>query len=102
MALFSVGHSNVDIDAFISLLERNGIEVLVDTRSQPYSRYLPHFNQSALKKAVTEAGIEYCYMGDTLGGRPEDPRFYFESGKVDYDLLATADYYVAGIDALIE
>ena len=36
--LFTIGHSNLDLDHFIRLLKDNKIEVLVDVRSRPYSR----------------------------------------------------------------
>jgi uncharacterized protein (DUF488 family) len=102
MTLYSIGHSNADIGAFIKLLKDRQVLALVDTRSKPYSRFLPHFNQGNLKIAVEEAGVEYVYLGDRIGGRPEDSRYYFESGKVDYELLATDQAYLAGIEALIE
>ena len=102
MILYSVGHSNADIDSFIALLKRHKIQVLVDTRSKPYSRFLPHFSQGNLRIAIEEAGVEYVYLGDKIGGRPDDPRYYYDSGKVDYSLLATDSRYKAGVDALVE
>ncbi|MBW4637908.1 MAG: DUF488 domain-containing protein [Gloeocapsa sp. UFS-A4-WI-NPMV-4B04] len=39
------------LQAFIELLQ-HGMTALVDVRSYPYSRYLPHFNQAALKIAL--------------------------------------------------
>jgi hypothetical protein len=41
MILYSIGHSNAEISAFLGLLTRYRIELLIDTRSQPYSRYAP-------------------------------------------------------------
>ncbi|MGH9822588.1 MAG: DUF488 family protein [Blastocatellia bacterium] len=102
MTLFSIGHSNVAIEGFVELLRSNGIEVLVDTRSQPYSRYLPHFAQRELRRAVEDAGIQYVYLGDKIGGRPEGSQFYLESGKVDYDLLSLSEDYLAGSDKLVQ
>ena len=80
MKLFSIGHSNATIEAFLDLLRRNEIVVLVDTRSQPYSRYTTHFSREALKQSLTENGIEYVYLGRQIGGRPEGEEFYFQSG----------------------
>jgi len=42
--------------------------VLVDVRSAPYSRYVPHFNQTGLEKAVESGGMIYLYLGRELGG----------------------------------
>ncbi len=63
MELFSIGHSNAEINAFIDLLRRYEITALVDTRSQPYSRYNQHFSRDSLKLSLEEAGIEYCLSG---------------------------------------
>ena len=102
MKLFSIGHSNATIEAFLDLLRRNEIVVLVDTRSQPYSRYTTHFSREALKQSLIENGIEYVYLGRQIGGRPEGEEFYFQSGKVDYDLVAESEIYLAGIEQLLK
>lgn len=102
MTLYTIGHSNAEIEAFTSLLGRYEIELLVDTRSQPYSRYTPQFNRETLKASLNSAGIAYAFMGDSLGGRPIGEQFYFPSGKVDYDLLEQAEFYQAGLEKLLE
>jgi uncharacterized protein (DUF488 family) len=101
MALYSIGHSNSDIDAFIDLLRRHEISLLVDARSKPYSRYNPHFSRDELKHSLNESGIEYLFMGQQLGGKPEDESFYFQSGKVDYEMLAQSPRYLGGIEQLL-
>ena len=102
MKLYTIGHSNAESEAFTVLLQRHEIELLVDTRSQPYSRYTPQFNRETLKAALNSAGIAYAFMGDSLGGRPAGEQFYFPSGKVDYDLLEQADFYQAGLERLLD
>ena len=101
MPLFSIGHSNAGIDDFIELLRRNEIDLLVDTRSKPYSRYNPHFSREPLKQALNEHQIDYVFLGDRIGGKPEGEAFYFQSGKVDYDRVAEAPFYLAGLEQLI-
>src|SRR5262245_1805651 len=88
MTLYSIGHSNVAIDAFIDLLRRHEIATLVDARSRPYSRYNRHFSREPLQQSIEEEGIRYVYLGKEIGGHPEDSKLYFESGKVDYELVA--------------
>jgi uncharacterized protein (DUF488 family) len=102
MTLFSIGHSNAQIRPFIELLQQNGIAVLIDARSKPYSRYNPHFSRDALQLALSEYGIEYVYLGDKIGGRPESADYYFESGRVDYEQLARAPFYMEGIEQMLE
>jgi uncharacterized protein (DUF488 family) len=101
MPLFSIGHSSASIEDFIELLRRHGIDVLVDTRSKPYSRYNPHFSREPLKQSLNEQGMAYVFLGDRIGGKPEDETFYFQSGKVDYERLAESPFYLAGIERLI-
>ncbi|HKC88582.1 MAG TPA: DUF488 domain-containing protein [Blastocatellia bacterium] len=101
MELFSIGHSNAEINAFIDLLRRYDIAALIDTRSQPYSRYNQHFSREHLKLSLEEAGVEYFYLGKELGGRPEDPALYFQNGMVDYDLVAESSLYLEGIERLL-
>ena len=101
MTIYSIGHSNAEAALFLDLLRRYLIERLVDTRSQPYSRYATQFNRDALRRSLSEANVEYAYMGDLIGGRPEDLEYYLGSGKVDYELLAAAPFYLSGIDRLL-
>lgn len=102
MTLFSIGHSNASLENFLHLLRRHEIRLLVDTRSKPYSRYNTHFSREPLKQSLTEQGIEYVFLGDRIGGKPENEEFYFQSGKVDYERLAESPAYLAGIAQLIQ
>jgi uncharacterized protein (DUF488 family) len=100
MTIYTIGHSNIAIARFIDLLRSYTIQVLVDTRSQPYSRYAPQFNRESLKTAMEHAGIAYIHLGDQLGGRPRGARYYLATGAVDYDQLAEAPFYREGIERL--
>ena len=99
--IYTVGHSNISQEAFIALLRRHGVEVLVDVRSAPYSKYVPHFNGDALKRAVVRAGIKYLYLGGELGGRPREREFYDTKGHVRYDLIAESPEFREGIERLL-
>jgi uncharacterized protein (DUF488 family) len=68
MTIYTIGHSTRTIDEFIDLLKQHGIQVLVDIRSFPVSRRLPHFNRENMEKSLAQANIEYRWMKD-LGGR---------------------------------
>ncbi|MBT5675698.1 MAG: DUF488 family protein, partial [Rhodospirillaceae bacterium] len=43
--LHTIGHSNHDIGTFVGLLMAQQIETVIDVRSWPASRRLPHFNR---------------------------------------------------------
>lgn len=102
MKLFSIGHSNATMEAFLDLLRRQAIAVLVDTRSQPYSRYNPHFSREPLKQSVNEQGIEYVYLGNRIGGKPEGREFYFPNGKVNFEALSQSSVFLTGIEQLLK
>lgn len=100
--LYTIGHSNHDQAAFCGLLRQHRIEVLADVRSQPYSRYTPQFNKDELQAALKEFGIAYLFMGDQLGGRPDGAEYYDEQGYVLYHRVAESDFFLRGIDRLLE
>jgi uncharacterized protein (DUF488 family) len=66
--LFTIGHSTRTLDELIQSLQAHSIETLVDIRSFPMSRRLPHFNRESLEKSLPDAGIRYVWMKE-LGGR---------------------------------
>jgi uncharacterized protein (DUF488 family) len=68
--LYTVGHGNHPIDRFIELIGSVGIELVIDVRSVPFSRFAPQFNKAVLEKSLGSAHIGYYYLGDLLGGRP--------------------------------
>src|SRR2546425_1070241 len=100
-AILTIGHSNASLEAVIALLLRH-VEVLVDTRSQPYSRHSPHFSRETLQRAVRDAGLRYLFMGDALGGRPSAGECYDAEGRVSYDKVEEQDFYRQGIERLID
>ncbi|MDW8283115.1 MAG: DUF488 domain-containing protein [Myxococcales bacterium] len=100
--VLTIGHSKHPIEKFIGLLREHGVEVLVDARSQPFSRFSPQFSRKALERAVTEAPIRYLFMGDLLGGRPEPRECYDAEGNVDYDRVEAQEFYERGIERLFD
>jgi uncharacterized protein (DUF488 family) len=66
--IYTIGHSTRTSDELIAALKGHGIEVLVDIRSFPASRRLPHFNRETLEAELPRHGIQYLWMKE-LGGR---------------------------------
>ena len=66
--LFTLGHSTRSLDELMEVLQAHSIQTLVDIRSFPMSRRLPHFNRESLEETLPGAGIRYVWMKD-LGGR---------------------------------
>jgi uncharacterized protein (DUF488 family) len=99
--LLTVGHSNHAHEHFQALLSEHGVEVLVDVRSWPHSRYVEWVDRSRLPGVVNHAGAKYLFLGDQLGGRPESPEFYDGEGHVLYSRVATSPDFRAGIERLL-
>jgi uncharacterized protein (DUF488 family) len=96
--LFTIGHSNLEIADFLAVLAAHGVRTLCDVRSRPASFRFPQFNREPLESALASAGVRYEFFGETLGGRPADPRVYREDGLVDYAARRRAPDFAAGIE----
>lgn len=102
LTLYTIGHSNHELEQFLELLRQHEIQVLTDVRSQPYSAYTSHFNREALQSAVVSSGMNYVYMGDQLGGRPDGEQFYDQAGHVLYYRVAESPNFLEGIRRLLK
>ena len=67
--IFTIGHDNHERATFLSLLACQGVNLLVDVRSRPYSRYMPHFSKEALEASLKSWGVGYLFLGRELGGQ---------------------------------
>ena len=63
MTVFTIGYEGLDIDAFMSLLAKHGIETVVDIRELPLSRK-PGFSKKALDSVLNLSGLEYVHLVD--------------------------------------
>ncbi len=99
--LYTIGYGARDISSFIAALQKAEIAYLIDIRSRPYSRYKPDFSREPLAEHLQRAGIRYVYMGDALGGQPDEPACYVD-GKVDYAMVEQQPFYQRGLERLQE
>lgn len=99
LPLYTIGYGARDIEEFIAVLKEHEIAFLIDVRSRPYSRYKPDFSKDPLAAHLKRAGIRYVFMGDTLGGQPDDQSCYVD-GKVVYDKIAETSFYRESIARL--
>ncbi len=100
--IFSIGHSNHSLEHFVELLRLAGIDAVADVRSQPVSKYSPHFDAAAISAALRRHGIHYVFLGAELGGRPSGDAYYDAAGHVRYDRLAESGAFQDGIRRLRE
>lgn len=67
--VYTVGHSNREIDEFLGILTEFGVKTLVDVRRLPGSNRYPWFNADALAAALKDVGIEYRRIEGLAGRR---------------------------------
>jgi uncharacterized protein (DUF488 family) len=99
--VFTIGHSNHSSERFLALLRGAGITAVADVRSIPRSRRWPQFSRARIERWLADAGIAYVFLGAELGGRPDDPAL-LRDGHPDYDLMAAAPLFQAGLDRVLD
>ena len=99
--LYTIGHSSHTWEDFAPLLLDNEIELLVDIRSNPVSRFAPFANHRTLPDLLESVGIDYEFMGGPLGGKPADRTMYDPKGKPDYRRMRSLDDFQDAIEQLV-
>jgi uncharacterized protein (DUF488 family) len=98
--IYSIGHGNKKIEDFVNELKSFDIHFLLDIRSKPYSKWNPQFNREQLEFELKRNEITYVFVGDILGGLPDDRGCYNYEGKVVYDLIKEKDFFKDGLKRL--
>jgi uncharacterized protein (DUF488 family) len=98
-SLFTIGHSSLELDGFVKILLTHEVKIVCDVRSRPGSFRFPQFNREPLEACLALAEIQYEFLGETLGGRPSDPRAYDEDGIVNYEERRKAGIFARGLTA---
>ena len=106
MKIWTIGHSTREIDIFISLLEENGIKLVVDVRGLPGSKRYPQFNKEALADSLGQQGIRYEHFPE-LGGRRKPKKDSQNTAWRNASFRGYADYmeteeFQKGIERLID
>ncbi len=65
--IFTIGTSTRTREEFLALLREHTIQIAVDVRSFPTSRF-PHFIKDHLQRTLESEGVDYHYLGRELGG----------------------------------
>jgi len=100
--LFTIGHSILEFGPFAKLLKDCGVELVADVRSVPQSARLPHFSQPAFERWLAAENISYLFLGEELGGRPDDADAYQPNGVVDYVARRRSYAFQRGVERLLK
>lgn len=81
-----------DFDSLAADLTKNGVQTIVDVRSEPYSKHAVDFGKRRLEANAASAGFGYRWLGDKLGGRRAASPSEFAAGLEELaGLAATSD-----------
>jgi uncharacterized protein (DUF488 family) len=103
--MMTIGHSTLEIDAFLRALVENGVQTLVDVRRFPGSRRHPQFSQAVLFASLEGAGIRGVWR-EGLGGRRTAAKDTVNTAWRNASFRGYADYmqteaFTAEIDWLV-
>lgn len=94
--LYTIGCSTLPLDDFIRNLKSNGINVVADVRSVPYSRTTPQFNRELLKERLKKERIIYGDFSKEFGARRKEFNAY-ENSQVSFEKTKKLSEFMKGI-----
>jgi len=98
--IYTVGHSNHQIDYFKELLDAFEINCLIDVRSMPASSYNPQYNKESLSNYLNHYKINYLHFGNEFGARHTEKELLDDFGKVDFDKVRKTEFFLSGVNRL--
>ena len=99
--LFTIGHSNHSLDFFLKLLVAYRLSTIIDVRTNPYSKYSPHFNKDVLDSVLRNANIDYMFLGRELGAQRSEDDCYIE-GQAKYGRIAHLSIFQNGLERVLK
>lgn len=93
--VLTVGYGNRSWVQFAELLRAHAVTLIIDVRSRPFSKNID-FSAQRLPQLAERAALRYEFMGDRLGGKPEDGPTTTE-GHVDYRALESTHSFQNGL-----
>ena len=100
MEIYAIGHSNYPVEKFFSMIEKYGINCIVDIRQIPYSRYNHQYNREVFSETVKKRGLTYIYMGKEFGASRQTRENYTSRGYADFEKAVQEDIFRQGIERL--
>ena len=98
--LFTIGYSGYpNVEDFIGVLKQNGIQILIDVRSMPYSAYYESYNKDRMSSLLKQNDIYYYHYAKQFGARQENLNFY-KNGRLDFELFAQSPQFLEGIQSV--
>ena len=100
--LFTIGHSNHSLENFMKILLDNNIHYVLDVRSNPHARFVPHFNEKQLSHYLNSINVNYANMGKYFGARQTQKEYYSQEGYLDFELFRESDVFQIGLNTTLK
>lgn len=103
--VYTVGHSNHELERLIELLKDKKVNLVLDVRSTPWSKRYPQFNRESLARELAIQGIAYEWFGTWFGARQTDDSHYMPDGWLNYASYTASPDFMEGVrqmDRLLE
>ncbi len=106
LTIFTIGHSTHPLEEFVAMLMAHDIARLVDVRTIPKSRRMPHFNSESLASELSARKIHYAHL-KALGGLRHPKKDSLNTGWRNDSFRGYADYmataeFQQGIERLLK
>lgn len=98
--LFTIGYAGFpEINDFLRVLKENGIQILIDVRSTPYSAFHSAYNKENLSRLLKDNGIYYANYARQFGARQDNKEFY-KNGRLDFEVFSKSNQFIEGINSV--
>ena len=100
MEVFTIGHSNYEVEKLIDMLRYYNINCVVDIRGTPYSKYNIQYNKETIRNTLIKEGFIYIYMAKEFAAKRENKESYNREGYSDFEKVIYEDDFKSGINRL--
>lgn len=97
--LYTIGCSTLSFQDFTRNLLDNGVNVIADVRSNPYSKITPYFNREKLEHELKKNKILYVDFSKEFGARRMEFSVY-ENGQVSFEKTKDLPIFSKGIQRI--
>lgn len=95
--IFTIGYAGYKtLDILINTLKERGIDLLIDVRSIPFSKYYVAFDINNLSQELRRNQIDYWNPKDEFGARR--PINDMRNGRVDFEIVKKSPPFLLGVD----
>lgn len=98
--LFTIGYAGFGLPEFLTELKKRQIQLVIDVRSQPFSKYYADYNKDRICNALKNENIYYRNYAKEFGARQENKVYYSSEGYLDFSKFSKSEVFQNGIERL--